>query len=122
MLQNDVSMFGPLTANLTLRVNSTDRVNVFYKEKHHLPFMFYVCVLLQLSDFCSHILDSAQPRCPFCWICCGILCHDSPAVFGVFGHKSNRFQNTTEPSSTESTKEYFLFLTNTKPKLYVFFC
>lgn len=83
--------------------------------------MFYVCVLLQLSDFCSHILDSAQPRCPFCWICCGILCHDSPAVFGVFGHKSNRFQNTTEPSSTESTKEHFLFLTNTKPKLYVFF-
>lgn len=46
MLQNDVSMFGPLTANLTLRVNSTDRVNVFYKEKHTTflsCFMFVFC-------------------------------------------------------------------------------
>lgn len=47
-------MFGPLTANLTLRVNSTDRVNgVLLIESHNLHFLFFFVCVLQLSDFCA---------------------------------------------------------------------
>ncbi|CAN9512398.1 unnamed protein product [Ophioblennius macclurei] len=50
--QNDVSMFGPLTANLTLRVNSTDRIFPNHGV-HFAGFVagFFVTLLLLLLGF-----------------------------------------------------------------------
>ncbi|XP_029006581.1 limbin-like isoform X2 [Betta splendens] len=48
--QNDVSMFGPLTANLTLRVNSTDRIYPNHGV-HFAGFVAGFCVTLVLLLF-----------------------------------------------------------------------
>lgn len=54
-LQNDVSMFGPLTANLTLRVNSTDRVSCgqLHNRERLLQLLSIVCLFL----YCCQIYD-----------------------------------------------------------------
>uniref|UniRef100_H3D093 EvC ciliary complex subunit 2 n=1 Tax=Tetraodon nigroviridis TaxID=99883 RepID=H3D093_TETNG len=58
--QNDVSMFGPLTANLTLRVNSTDRIQPNH-DAHFAGFVvgfFVTIVLLSLGFLAINLTDS----------------------------------------------------------------
>ncbi|XP_041837252.1 limbin-like [Melanotaenia boesemani] len=59
--QNDVSMFGPLTANLTLRVNSTDRIYPNHGV-HFAGFVagFFVTLVLMLLGFL--VLNVTGPR------------------------------------------------------------
>lgn len=57
--QNDVNMFGPLTANLTLRINSTNRISMNHTV-HCAGFFggFFVSLLLSLMAFLVvHLID-----------------------------------------------------------------
>ncbi|KAK2862379.1 hypothetical protein Q5P01_001912 [Channa striata] len=61
--QNDVSMFGPLTANLTLRVNSTDRIYPNHGV-HFAGFVagFFVTLVLLLLGFLAINLIAPRTR------------------------------------------------------------
>uniref|UniRef100_A0A8D3A7G0 EvC ciliary complex subunit 2 n=1 Tax=Scophthalmus maximus TaxID=52904 RepID=A0A8D3A7G0_SCOMX len=61
--QNDVSMFGPLTANLTLRVNSTDRIYPNHGV-HFAGFVagFFVTLVLLLLGFLAVNLIGLRTR------------------------------------------------------------
>ncbi|XP_077386339.1 limbin-like [Festucalex cinctus] len=61
--QNDVSMFGPLTANLTLRVNSTDRIYPNHGV-HFAGFVggFFVALVLLLLGFLAMNLIGPRIR------------------------------------------------------------
>ncbi|XP_061544151.1 limbin-like isoform X3 [Phycodurus eques] len=60
--QNDVSMFGPVTANLTLRVNSTDRIHPSHGV-HFAGFVggFFVALLLLLLGFLAINMIGPRP-------------------------------------------------------------
>ncbi|XP_051931737.1 limbin-like isoform X1 [Hippocampus zosterae] len=64
--QNDVSMFGPLTANLTLRVNSTDRIYPNHGV-HFAGFIggFFVALVLLLLGFLAMNLIGPRTRLHF---------------------------------------------------------
>ncbi|XP_075952025.1 limbin-like [Anarhichas minor] len=61
--QNDVSMFGPLTANLTLRVNSTDRIHPNHGV-HFAGFVagFFVALMLLSLGFLAMNLIGLRTR------------------------------------------------------------
>nr|XP_057911286.1 limbin-like isoform X2 [Doryrhamphus excisus] len=61
--QNDVSMYGPLTANLTLRVNSTDRIHPNHGV-HFAGFVsgFFVTLVLLLLGFLAMNLVGPRTR------------------------------------------------------------
>ncbi|KAM8914254.1 limbin-like isoform 2-T2 [Spinachia spinachia] len=61
--QNDVSMFGPLTANLTLRVNSTDRIHPNHRV-HFAGFVagFFVTLMLLSLGFLAMNLIGLRTR------------------------------------------------------------
>eukprot|EP00066_Takifugu_rubripes_P023200 XP_011612466.1 PREDICTED: limbin isoform X1 [Takifugu rubripes] len=61
--QNDVSMFGPLTTNLTLRVNSTDRIHPNHSA-HFAGFVvgFFVTIVLLSLGFLAMNLTGSRTR------------------------------------------------------------
>lgn len=61
------------------------------------------CVfVLSCSDvFSLYVLDLSQPRCSFCWIRCGLLCHVDAAVARLPSHEPDRSQHQTKPPSAK---------------------
>lgn len=94
-------MFGPLTANLTLRVNSTDRVSHSQTPPQCVCSWSIFQFALVFIYFLPSPLDPSKSWSPFCWLRCGVLCHFGAALIGVFGHEPGRSQNKTEPSPAE---------------------
>lgn len=58
-------------------------------------------LVVSWSLFLYLFSDLSQPRGPFCWICCGFLCHVDPAVSGLSGHEPDWSQNQTEPATAK---------------------
>lgn len=68
-----------------------------------------IFVLICSDVFSLYVLDLSQPRCSFCWIRRGLLCHVDAAVARHPSHELDRSQNQTKPPSAKGIGNLYIY-------------